>query len=174
MNIIFTHRTKQIRHLHTHASENMVITPVFGNKQKSPSHIQPSHMWLSFWNWSPAMSTVIFQYNINQSHYILIIYRFVGRQMVSPKNVHAQTTWNFRPQKIAQAVIKNNGCNNNSECIFYQFRNINQNNKTKIGESLAWHYTYPLKWEFVAIIDGIHSVAVNNFSFKFLSNGVRR
>ena len=34
---------------------------------------------------------------------ILIIFRFVGRQM-SPKKV--QTTWNFRLQKISQAVIK--------------------------------------------------------------------
>jgi hypothetical protein len=37
---------------------------------------------------------------------ILIIFRFVRRQMVSPKKVHVQTTWNFRLQKITQAVIK--------------------------------------------------------------------
>ena len=34
------------------------------------------------------------------------IFRFVTRQMVSRKKVHVQTTWNFRLQKIAQAVIK--------------------------------------------------------------------
>jgi hypothetical protein len=51
------------------------------------------------------------QYNmpiqyVNQT--ILIIYRFARRQMavLSPKKVHVQTTWNFRLQKIAQAVIK--------------------------------------------------------------------
>ena len=37
---------------------------------------------------------------------ILIIFRFVGRQMVCPNKVHVQITWNFRLQKIAQAFIK--------------------------------------------------------------------
>jgi hypothetical protein len=41
-----------------------------------------------------------------QSHYILIISPFVGRQRVSPKKVHVQTKWNFRLQKISQAIIK--------------------------------------------------------------------
>jgi hypothetical protein len=37
---------------------------------------------------------------------ILIVFRFIKGQMVSPKKVHVQTIWNFRLQKIAQAVIK--------------------------------------------------------------------
>jgi hypothetical protein len=38
--------------------------------------------------------------SINQSIRItiLIIFRFVTRQMVSPKKVHVQTTWNFKLQ----------------------------------------------------------------------------
>jgi hypothetical protein len=51
------------------------------------------------------------QYNImhvNQSIRvtIFVIFRFVRRQVLSPKKLHVQTTWNFRRQKIAQAVIQ--------------------------------------------------------------------
>jgi hypothetical protein len=35
---------------------------------------------------------------------LLIIFRFVGRQIVSPKKLLVQTTWIFRLQKIWQAV----------------------------------------------------------------------
>jgi hypothetical protein len=44
--------------------------------------------------------------SIVQSRYQLIIFRFVRKQMVSPKKVYVQTTWNFRLQKIVQAIIK--------------------------------------------------------------------
>jgi hypothetical protein len=40
---------------------------------------------------------------------ILIIFWFVRRQMVSPKKVHVQTTWNFTLQKIASNACHRSG-----------------------------------------------------------------
>jgi hypothetical protein len=68
------------------------------------SNMARCHQYVKYGN----MSSVVCQYNmwINQSHYILIISPFVGRQRVSPKKVHVQTKWNFRLQNISQAIIK--------------------------------------------------------------------
>jgi hypothetical protein len=66
----------------------------------------PKQDSLKYWRLKSNVNSHMSIQHVNIKVTILVFFRFVRRQMVSPKKVHVQTTWNFRLQKIAQAVIK--------------------------------------------------------------------
>jgi hypothetical protein len=68
----------------------------------------PKHDSLKYWKLlkSNDNSRMSIQY-VNQSESLSWSFSDLsGDKMVSPKKVYVQKTWNFRLQKIAQAVIK--------------------------------------------------------------------
>ena len=72
-----------------------------GNKNLLPF---PKHHSFKYWRLKSNVNSHISIQCVSQSE--SLSWTFVRRQMVSPKKVHVQTTWNFRLQKIAHAVIK--------------------------------------------------------------------
>jgi hypothetical protein len=60
----------------------------------------PKHDSLKYWRLKINVNSHMLIQYINQSESLsgLIIFRFFGRQMGSPKKVHVKTTWNFRLQ----------------------------------------------------------------------------